>query len=125
MFEDDIKTLGDAAEGVTAMQIWLESSDLEAKVKKRFGEAANALQLGLIAQGYDCIKHLAGAAKALRATGRAVNRENLNSILKEFSSVGYLGPMMLGAPPKQTGEQVVVVERGKYRLANLTRPPQP
>jgi|GEM_PF-6137358 len=125
MFEDDIKTLGDAAEGVTAMQIWLESSDLETKVKKRFGETANALQLGLIAQGYDCIKHLAGAAKTLRATGRAVNRENLNSILKEFSSVGYLGPMMLGAPPKQRGEQVVMVERGKYRLVNFTQPPQP
>jgi hypothetical protein len=70
------------------------------------------------------MKHLAGAAKALRASGRPVNRENLNLILKEFASMGYLGPMMLGAPPQRSGEQVVVVEQGKYRLANFTPPPK-
>lgn len=110
MFEEDIKSIGDAAEGVSATQIWLESAELSAKIKARFGDSANPLQLGLIATGYDAIKHLSALARDLRTKGIAINGESINTALKSFSSNGYLGRLMIAAPPARSGEEVVVVE---------------
>lgn len=117
MFEGDIKTLGEAAEGVTAMQIWLESREFSEKVQKRFGAARDPLQLGVVAIGYDSIIHLIKAARDLRERGVQVSGENLNQTLKTFKSIGYLGEYMLGAPPAKAGEQPTVVEAGRYKLA--------
>jgi ABC-type branched-subunit amino acid transport system substrate-binding protein len=110
MFEEDIKSIGDAAEGVSATQIWLESAELSTKIKARFGDSANPLQLGLIATGYDAIKHLSALARDLRTKGIAINGESINTALKSFSSNGYLGRLMIAAPPARSGEEVVVVE---------------
>ena len=115
MFEGDIKNIGNAAEGVTATQIWLESLELNKKVKERFGGTADPLQLGLIATGYDAIKHFAGAAHALRRDGIAITRDSINAALKGFKSSGYLGELMLGVPQTRSVEEVVVIEHGRYR----------
>jgi len=118
MFEGDIKTLGDFAEGVTAAQIWLESPGLEAKVRQRFGTNANALQLGLVASGYDIVKHLILAANHIHKNGGSISRETMHKTLQTFSSSGYLGKHMLGTAPAGAGESIVVVKEGAYRLAN-------
>lgn len=117
MFESDIKTIGDAAEGVTASQIWLDSPELKEKVRAHFGLTHDPLQLGLVASGYDSIAHIVKAANEIRSRGLPVSGETLNRILKTFRSVGYLGEHMLGAPPTRAGEQITVVEKGRYMLA--------
>ncbi len=122
MFESDITALGGAAEGVTAMQLWVESPALSEKVRKRFGETYDPLQLGLVASGYDVMVHLIQAAAELRKEGLPVNGENLNRLLKSFASSGYLGQHMLGAAPPGSGEQITVVEGGRYRLASKPAP---
>jgi ABC-type branched-subunit amino acid transport system substrate-binding protein len=118
MFEGDIKILGDFAEGVTATQIWLESPELEAKVRQRFGTKANALQLGLVASGYDIVKHLILAANHIHKNGGNISRETMHKTLQTFSSSGYLGRHMLGAAPARAGETIVIVRAGAYSLAN-------
>jgi ABC-type branched-subunit amino acid transport system substrate-binding protein len=117
MFEGDIKTLGDYAEGVTASQIWLESPELAAKVQRRFGKSSDPLQLGLVASGYDLIKHLILAARHIHKNGDTISRETMHKTLQTFSSSGYLGQHMLGAAPLQGGERIVVVNNGRYALA--------
>jgi ABC-type branched-subunit amino acid transport system substrate-binding protein len=123
MFESDITALGGAAEGVTAMQVWLESPQLSEKVRKRFGETYDPLQLGLVASGYDLMAHLIRAAAELRKEGLPVTGENLNQLLKSFASNGYLGEHMLGAAPPRSGEPITVVEGGRYRLASKPASP--
>lgn len=117
MFEEDIQTLGLAAEGVTAMQLYVTSAELSTKIAKKFGATNNPLQLGLIAAGYDAMHHIISAARELRKSGKEVNSQALNEILKSFSSTGYLGTTMLGAAPAIAGERAVVVREGAYQLA--------
>lgn len=117
MFEGDIATLGALAEGVTAAQIWLESPELAAKVRSRFGSQANALQLGLVASGYDIVKHLQRAAVHIQKSGATVSRDTMQKTLQTFASSGYLGRHMLGAAPDHSGERIVVVRDGAYILA--------
>jgi len=118
MFEADIKTIGEHAEGVTATQIWLDSPELAAKVKRRFGDQSNPLQLGLVASGYDIVKHLVLAANKIHASGGTISRETMQKTLQTFSSSGYLGQHMLGAAPTKSGERIVVVRKGSYTLAD-------
>ena len=117
MFESDIKALGEAAEGVTATQIWLESRELKERVQVKFGITLDPLQLGLVASGYDVMVHIIKAASDLRNRGLDVTGETLNEALKSFKSVGYLGEYMLGAPPVTAGARITVIERGRYQLA--------
>jgi ABC-type branched-subunit amino acid transport system substrate-binding protein len=117
MFEADIQTLGAAAEGVTAMQMWVTSEELAKKMTRKFGASPNPLQLGLVASGYDAMHHVILAARAMREAGKGVTGEALNSSLKSFKSIGYLGEHMLGAAPTFAGEEAVMVQQGVYRVA--------
>jgi ABC-type branched-subunit amino acid transport system substrate-binding protein len=117
MFEEDLKIAGQSAEGVLASQFWLESKELALLVKKRYGDNAQALQLGLVASGYDWVKHLQGIGAKLVGEGKPISRETLRQELTTFKSNGYLGEQMFGAPPKTGGEVVVVVKNGRYVLA--------
>ena len=114
MFEEDLKILGNSAEGVYASQIWLESPELTAKIKARYGEEVNALQLGLVATGYDWVKHVRSAISSMLEQGKEVNRESLKEFLKTFKSEGYLGEQMYGAPPSQSGEIIMQASKGVY-----------
>lgn len=115
LFEQDVATLGAVAEGVTSQQITVEDAEFAEKVRKRYGISGDPLQLGMIASGYDPVRHLAKAARELRSRGEPVTRARLAHILKTYRSDGYLGPLMAGAPPETAGEQIVVVENGRYR----------
>lgn len=114
MFEEDLKTVGVSSEGVFASQIWVESPELASAFKRRFGEGANPLQLGLVATGYDWVKHVQKAAKHLLDQGKPLSRETLREELVTFQSDGYLGKQMYGAPPSQSGEITMVVKGGRY-----------
>lgn len=114
MFEEDLKMAGPSAEGVYASQIWLESDKLAAALKARFGSSTNALQLGLVASGYDWVKHLQGVGTEIVKQGKTISRETVTETLKTYRSEGYLGEQMYGAPPAQSGEEVMVVKDGKY-----------
>lgn len=120
MFDSDIKVLGAAAEGVTASQIWFDSPELAAKVKKQFGSTTNPLQLGLVASGYDLTRHIVGAVSRLRQQKREVCGESLNRELKTFRSRGYLGEYMLGEPPSASGTTMVVVKDGRFEPVSFS-----
>ncbi len=116
MFEADIQTIGSASDGVTAMQLWVDSEELAAKIRKKFSNTSDPLQLGLVASGYDAMRHIILAARSVRASGKQVTGELLKQALTTFSSAGYLGTTMLGAAPTVSGERLVVVRQGKYKL---------
>jgi ABC-type branched-subunit amino acid transport system substrate-binding protein len=114
MFEQDLKVIGPASEGVFAGQIWVDSKDFSKKVKSRLGADSNPLQLGLIASGYDWVRHLRLGAEKLVHDGKTISRENLRQMLGSFESSGYTGKQMFGAPPEYSGEITMVVQNGKY-----------
>lgn len=114
MFEEDIRIAGASAEGVYAAQIWLESPALRLALEKRFGRSSNPLQLGMAASGYDWVRHLEGVVLEIVKEGRAVSREALRDKLSGFRSRGYLGDLMYGDAPVQSGEITVVVREGRY-----------
>ena len=114
MFEEDLKLAGASAEGVFASQLWLESKELAAAVKARFGETAEPLRLGMIATGYDWVKHLQALSAKLIKDGKPLSRAALQEELKTFRSRGYLGELMFGQPPQKGGEVMVRVEQGRY-----------
>lgn len=116
MFEEDIKIAGQNAEGVYASQMWLESEELRSKYKKKFGGDVNALQMGLVASGYDLILHLAALTKKLAAEKKEISGANITEELKTFRSQGYLGELHFGEAPKHGGEKMVVVKDGSYVL---------
>lgn len=117
MFEEDIKTVGTAAEGVYSSQIWIESEELSKKIKEAYGKDINPVQLGLVATGYDAMRHIQNGAKELIQEGKTISRETLQQKLKTFRSVGYLGDQMYGAAPTHSGEVSLVVKDMKYVLA--------
>lgn len=114
MFEEDLKTVGSSAEGVYASQIWLESAELSAAFRRHFGETVNPLQLGLVATGYDTVRHIQGAVEQIRREGKKVSRELLGKTLQTFRSRGYLGEQMYGAAPLRSGELTVIVRDGRF-----------
>jgi ABC-type branched-subunit amino acid transport system substrate-binding protein len=118
MFEEDILVAKGAAEGVYATQLWLESEQLSAKVTDRFGGRRDALQLGLVATGYDLVTHLRAAVGDIVSRGETPTRETIGKTLKNFASTGLLGPQMYGAPPAVAGDRLVVVRGGRYTLVN-------
>jgi ABC-type branched-subunit amino acid transport system substrate-binding protein len=115
LFEQDVSALGAVAEGVTSQQIIVKDDLLADKVRKRYGAAGTPLQLGQVAAGYDPVRHLVKAARELQARGEPITRTRLSEILKTYRSQGYIGPMMVGAAPELPGEQLVVVEKGRYQ----------
>jgi branched-chain amino acid transport system substrate-binding protein len=117
MFEEDLKIAGENAEGVYASQIWLESKRLARAVQARYGGGTDPLQLGLVASGYDWVKHIQGAAEWLVKGGKSISRENLREALSVYESKGYLGKQKYSVAPEATGELMVVVKDGKYVLA--------
>lgn len=119
MFEEDIKIAGPSAEGVYASQIWVESEKLSSAFEKHFGIDANPLQMGLVASGYDWVKHLKGAGGQIIGRGQKISRETLREALKTFHSQGVLGSQMYGAPPAMSGEIIMVVSNGKYTPVNV------
>lgn len=114
MFEEDLKIAGPSAEGVYASQMWLESPELNEMLKRRYGAPADSLQLGLVASGYDWVRHLQGLAAQLAADGKPISRLALRDGLKTFRSRGFLGELMFGVPPESSGEIMVVVKDGRY-----------
>ena len=116
MFEEDLNVLGSNAEGVYANQIWLMSEKLSADFKKKFGTDTNALQIGLVASGYDWVKHVQSTAARLLKDGKSITRENLKGALRTFQSDGYLGKQMYGGPPAQSGEVIMTVKKGRFVL---------
>ncbi len=114
MFEEDIKNAGPSAEGVYASQIWLDSPQFTEAFKKHFGITVNPLQLGLVASGYDWVKHVQKAAAELIKNGELLNRDTLRQKLMTYRSTGYLGEQMFGGPPTHAGEITVQVEKGRY-----------
>ena len=118
MFEDDLKTAGASAEGIYANQIVVDSAELKAKLKTKFGEEGNFLQLGMAATGYDLINHLKAIARDLHARNVPINRESLQKALRTFESQGYGGTQMYGAPPRYAGEEVMIVRGGRFQRVN-------
>ena len=116
MFEDDIKVVGEAAEGVFSSQIWLDSKDFLDKYKMKY-KNANPLQLGLVASGYDITKHLYEVGFSLLSKNQSISKENILKELRSFESKGYLGNLMMGKPPVGTGEKLMIVKSGRYQLA--------
>ena len=116
MFEDDIKVVGEATEGVFSSQIWLDSKDFLDKYKTKYNNA-NPLQLGLVASGYDITKHLYEVGFKLVSKNQPISKDNLLNELKTFESKGYLGSLMMGKPPVGTGEKLMAVKNGRYQLA--------
>ncbi len=114
MSEEDLKTAGKGAEGLYAAQIWVDSPRLKSAYERRFGADANALHLGLVAIGYDWVKHVQGAAKQLRDQGKVVSRKTLGEALLTFRSEGYLGQQMYGAAPLASGEKTMIVRYSRY-----------
>ena len=114
MFEEDLKIAGPGAEGVYASQIWLESEELFSALKRRIGRSANPLQLGMVASGFDWVKHLQGAGLKIVREGRSISRETLKEELRTFRSSGYLGDLMYGAAPSHSGEIIMMVQSGRY-----------
>lgn len=116
MFEEDIKTAGTNAEGVYATQIWLESPKLANAYKQKFGDTTNPLQLGLVALGYDWVKHMQGIGVKIINDGKKISRETIAAALKSYTSLGYLGEQRYGVAPEYSGEVTVVVRDGRFQV---------
>ncbi|MCB9030720.1 MAG: ABC transporter substrate-binding protein [Deltaproteobacteria bacterium] len=118
MFEEDLKIAGPSAEGVYATQLWLDSPKLSAALKEKLNLDSDPLQLGLIATGYDWVKHMQEIYLKLSTESKPINRETITEMLRTYSSQGILGEQMYGKPPATSGESNVVVKNGRYQLLN-------
>ena len=117
IFEEDVRALGAETEGIYAAQTWVDNSEFRALVQNKFSTSKSALQLGMVACGYDIIKHLRAIAEEIDKRQETISSASMLQGIKSFHSKGVLGPMFLGAPPEEAGEEMVVVHKGAFELA--------
>lgn len=117
--ENEIKALGDLAEGVYVTQLWVEDSDLHSKYKAKFGEAVSPINMGFVGLGYDAIKMASALMKVIDSRQSVVTPKAVAEIIDGFRFTGVTGVSLLSnAVPATKREPVMIVRDRMFKAVS-------
>ena len=116
--ENDIRQIGQAAEGVFATQVWFDDQNFEKRYEAKFGEVGTSgVKLGYAALAYDSVKLIQALREKTLRAGAAPSSTSFVQGLPGFSFSGALGETLISQQNATDRRQPVVeVKDGKFEL---------
>lgn len=106
--ENDIKQLGNKAEGIFSTQLWSKNDNLLSGYKKKFGSSVTPINLGFVALGYDSIKLIESVVQSLVSKKISVTRTALLNELHQHKFKGITGEVDFNSGRQSEKDEVVV-----------------
>ena len=115
-WQSDIRTLGEAAEGVFVSQIWLEDPKFLAQIRARYGsDSSNEIQLGYAALGYDAVKLIEQVVLQIMKENLPFSPEEFARHLPGLAFQGVLGAIQLDQRRMSNRrEKILKVAQGRF-----------
>jgi hypothetical protein len=120
IFKEDLTELGDAAEGVLASQVWLDSPTFLNRYRAQFHRTLTPTELGLVAEGYDLYVLVRSIEEKL-SSAKPISTQPLHFLLRTAKIEGLLGPIALSSPPTTSGHRQVIVRNRSFHLLPFPR----
>ena len=113
---NDVQTLGRAAEGIYITQLWFTDPSFLKKYKDKYGEARDPYSLAFAGLGYDAVNLTAELINKIREKDIVVTPQTLRDTLASFQFDGITGKVTF-LPSKRTAdkiESILLVKNGEF-----------
>ena len=117
--DNEIKVLGNLAEGVYVTQLWVDDSNLLSKYTAKFGEVASPINMGFVGLGYDAIKMASGLINSLPPSQTEITAKKITEVINGFKFNGVTGVSLLSnSLPATKREPVMVVRDAAFKTVS-------